>query len=464
MAFSRATRGYAWDDDGNAIEPSSARTTEGGGAALTVTQALMQAKRALENVRVTIIGEISEFSNKPGYKAVYFTVTDESSALPCLMWMTAYKKSGIELRKGMLVEMTGAFSLYAAKGRMNFDVKSIKPAGEGDLRMKVAQIARKLRDEGLMDESRKKAIPPFPERIAVVTSPRGKAIHDVLRTLRRRYPLATVLVAGVPVEGADAPTHIIEGLRAAIAAKPDAILLVRGGGSYEDLMPFNDEKLARMVSASPIPIVTGIGHEPDNSIADMVADRRASTPTAAAEAVAPDMAMLEARLANTGRQMATTVQHRLDYLDHMLDAFASRPLFAEPASALFAGYGLALDSARERLSRALPESLARDGVRIDALKGRMLTVAPHLFDRQSTAIRMGAARLQDLSPLNILSRGYAIAYDSGEHVLRSIDQTETGARASVRLSDGWIDCTVDGSRRMPDGNDTVADAPMVARD
>jgi len=176
---------------------------------------------------------------------------------------------------------------------LQFVVRQLEPAGEGRLRMQVAELARRLEAEGLMSPERKRRIPSHPSRIAVVTSPRGKAVHDVLRTLRRRYPLAEVLVAGVAVEGDGAPSEIVEGLRVAAAAQPDVVLLVRGGGSYEDLMPFNAESVARAVVASPVPVVTGIGHEPDTSIADMVADLRASTPTAAAESVAPSVEELE---------------------------------------------------------------------------------------------------------------------------------------------------------------------------
>ena len=155
---------------------------------------------------------------------------------------------------------------------MQFTVRSLALAGEGNLRLQVAALARKLEAEGLMRPERKRALPRFPQRIAVVTSPRGKAVHDVMRTLRRRYPLAELLVAGVAVEGEGAPAAIVEGLRVAGECRPDVVLLVRGGGSYEDLMPFNAEEVARAVVACPVPVVTGIGHEPDTSIADMVAD------------------------------------------------------------------------------------------------------------------------------------------------------------------------------------------------
>ena len=263
--------------------------SDAGGAptALSVSAAMALAKGALEGVVVRLVGEVSETSSKRGYKAVYFTVKDADAALPCMMWMGRYKASGVDLAVGQLVELTGRFTLYAAKGRMNFDVFSIELAGEGRLRAQVAALARKLEAEGLMDPARKLPIPQFPLTIGIVTSPRGDAVHDMLRTLRNRFPVARVFVAGVQVEGAQAAASIVEGMRCLYRAGVEVMLVGRGGGSYEDMMPFNDEALARAIAACPIPVVTGIGHEPDTFIADMVADRRASTPTYAAMAVTP---------------------------------------------------------------------------------------------------------------------------------------------------------------------------------
>ena len=204
--------------------------------ALSVSAAVGLAKAALEDVVVRVIGEVSELSNKAGYKAVYFTVKDQKAALPCMMWNNRYQASGVALSVGALVELTGRFSLYAAKGRMNFDVFSVELAGEGRLRMQVAELARRLQAEGLMAPERKRALPRYPKTIGLVTSPRGAAVHDVLRTLRRRYPMARVLVAGVPVEGAAAPARLAEGLRRVADAGAEVVLLVRGGacvGGYE---------------------------------------------------------------------------------------------------------------------------------------------------------------------------------------------------------------------------------------
>ncbi len=410
--------------------------------ALTVTEAMTSAKNALESVRLTVVGEVSEFNDKPGYKAAYFTVSDGGAAMPCLMWRDSYVASGVELRCGMLVELTGNFSAYVPKGRMQFSVRGLTLAGEGNLRLQVAALARKLELEGLMRAERKRELPRFPERIAVVTSPRGKAIHDVLRTLRRRYPLAELLVAGVAVEGDSAPAAIVEGLRIASESGAEVVLLVRGGGSYEDLMPFNSEEVARAVAACQVPVVTGIGHEPDNSIADMVGDVRASTPTAAAEAVAPDMAELQSVLLRERRALARALQNRVHTAAQRVARLAGRPVLRDP-QAVLGPVTQRLDYVSMRLSRAIPERLARDSQRVEYLAGRILRAGPHLADRSRSRFEMAAARLEDLSPLAILGRGYSATFaEDGRTVVKSISQVQPGDLVQVRVSDGRILATV----------------------
>lgn len=410
--------------------------------ALSVTEAMSRAKQALEGVRVRVVGEVSEFNDKPGYKAAYFTVCDGGAAMPCLMWRDVYDASGIVLRCGMLVELSGQFSAYVPKGRMQFTVRRLSLAGEGTLRMQVAELASRLEAEGLMRPERKRPLPRFPERIAVVTSPRGKAIHDVLRTLRRRYPLAELLVAGVQVEGDSAPAALVEGLRVAQEASPDVILLVRGGGSYEDLMPFNAEMVARAVAESSIPVVTGIGHEPDTSVADMVSDLRASTPTGAAEAVTPSVDDLRAIVARERRAIAHALQGRVDRLGHRLARLAERPVFSDPHM-IVGVVAQRIDSARMRLERALPERLAREEQRVAFARERLVSAGPRISERAATKVGHAAARLEGLSPLAILARGYSASFAADGHtVVRSVGQVSAGDSIYVRVSDGRIGCSV----------------------
>jgi len=415
--------------------------------ALTVTEAMIAAKRALETVSVHVIGEVSEFNDKPGYKAAYFTVADDGSCMPCMMWRDAYEGSGVRLRCGALVELWGSFSAYAPKGRMQFMVKRMAMAGEGVLRIQVAELARKLESEGLMAASRKRSLPSFPTRIAVVTSPRGKAIHDVIRTLCRRYPVAELLVAGISVEGADAAPEIVRGLAVAAEAHPDVILLVRGGGSYEDLMPFNTEIVARAVVDSPVPVVTGIGHEPDNSIADMVADVCASTPTAAAEASTPSTVELRQRLDKTSKLLGRALLHRIQTAEHAVGLLLRRSVFTD-RTVLVAPAAQAIDLAASALHRAIPERLRRDADRVEYARRNMRGLSERILAKPKESIAILAARLQDLSPLGILSRGYAATFaEDGVTVIQSVDQVERGDRVRVRVFDGEIGCTVETKSR-----------------
>ena len=269
----------------------------------------------------------------------------------------------------------------------------------------------------------------------------------MLRTLRRRYPIAEVLVAGVPVEGEGAPQALADGLSVAQAAAPDVILLVRGGGSYEDLMPFNSEELARAVAASAIPVVTGIGHEPDNSIADMVADVRASTPTAAAEAVSPDVNELAVMLSRDQRRLARGLAHAAERFEARLDVVASSRVLAEPGS-LFAAQGQAVDIARMRLERAIPTGIAAAGSRTEDLRSRLASVGSRMLDGYRGHRDLLAARLEDLSPLKILGRGYALAVgDLSGAVIRSTHDVSLGDAVTLRVADGQIGCTVSDIRK-----------------
>ena len=315
-----------WNLTGNAVSAEFDGSDEQERKELSVSQAVEIAAGALDAIpQLSVLGEVTGFRGPNARSGhCYFQIKDDSAAVDCIIWKGAYLKRTFDLRDGMQVSFKGSFNLYKPTGRMSFVARSFSLAGEGLLRQQVAQLAEKLRREGLMDEARKRRIPVFCSRVAVVTSLSGAVIDDVKRTLRRRNPLVELVCVGAKVQGEGAPTELIEGLRraAAITPAPDCILLVRGGGSFEDLMTFNDEELARAVAACPVPVVTGIGHEPDTSICDMVSDRRASTPTAAAESVAPAMTeladVLEARYQRLGAAMASMIgsaQVDLEMLD-----------------------------------------------------------------------------------------------------------------------------------------------------
>ncbi|NPD31401.1 exodeoxyribonuclease VII large subunit [Eggerthellaceae bacterium zg-1084] len=503
--------------------------SEGRPQAISVSEAVGLADSALRSFRVTVIGEVSECSIRPGYKAAYFSVKDDGATMPCMMWNGRYEASGVTLQVGALVQMTGTFGVWRNKGRMQFEVASLSLAGEGQLRQRVAQLAERLRAEGLMDQARKRPIPTYPQIIGVVTSPRGAAVHDVLRTLKRRFPVARIVLGGVPVEGEHAPRYLMQGMKAVVDGGAEVVLLVRGGGSYEDLMPFNDESLARTVSRCPVPVVTGIGHEPDTSIADLVADARASTPTAAAEAVSPARDQLEALFAQRGQELERRVSTQVSMMREQLAAREGRPLFRDPQQ-LFAGDALTLDYAADRMARAsgarvgslgteltsLNHRLRAQGPRISGERaaslahagGRLRRAIPLNVERDAVAVRayaarlpqglrglmagradrldvagarmgrewrrllaaraeevssrharlrdagasrldacerqmgLAAARLNALSPLAVLGRGYALARDARGGVVKSTDQVSVGDALEVMVSDGRIACVV----------------------
>ena len=409
---------------------------------LSVSAALSLAKGALEAFTLRLIGEVSEVSNKPGYKAVYFTVKDAQASLPCMMWLNRYQAAGVDIAVGALVELTGRFTLYAPKGRMSFDVFGLELAGEGKLRLQVANLAKQLQAEGLMQPERKRPIPAYPQRIGLVTSPRGAAVHDVLRTLRRRFPLAEVLLAGVAVEGEQAPLGLIEALRAVQAAGAEVIVLVRGGGSFEDLMPFNDEALARAIAASSVPVVTGIGHEPDTCIADMVADLRTSTPTAAAEAVSPAPEALEGLLAARAGLLYAALSRKVERAAMAVERISARPVFSDP-NRVFSTEAQMLDLAAERLHRAVPAAVDREKNALERAYGRLAGCGGVLLTPFEAAFSLKASRLHDLSPLAVLGRGYAIARDEGGAVLKSVLPLRADDAINVELFDGRLACRVD---------------------
>ena len=433
-------------------------------SALSVSEATQYAKACFEQIKLTVIGEVSQLNDKKGYASVFFTIKDENAALNCKMWRNVYDKLGVQLRLGALVQISGYFSIWPKKGQVTFEATRLALAGEGVLRQQVAQLAERLRSEGLMDAARKQSLPVFPERIGLVTSPRGAAVHDVLRTLRRRYPLADVYFAGVPVEGKGAAEHILNGLRCVYTQHVDVILLVRGGGSFEDLMPFNDEALARAMCKCPIPIVTGIGHEPDNSIADMVADFRASTPTAAAEAIAPDIRSLFDALDSCESMMRNRLCGMLDGIEQHLTQVANRPLFANE-NALLGDWGMKLDYVADHLHAVLPQNIERDTALLNHLALRLTPVLPQRFEREQLRLdalgeRMrirgkslldspeqklinAASRLHDLSPLAVIGRGYSMVRDSAGSVVRSVEAVQPGDVVKVDLSDGCLDCRVE---------------------
>ena len=413
---------------------------------------------------LSVTGEVSGFRGPNARSGhCYFEVKDDGASMSVIAWRGVYAHAGFELKDGLQIQLTGKFDIYKASGRLSFVASSMSVAGEGVLRQQVAELARKLEREGLMDPSRKRRIPAFCTRICVCTSLSGSVIEDVKRTLARRNPLVLIDVVGCSVQGAGAPATIVRALQVAAASCPDAVLLVRGGGSFEDLMCFNDESVARAVAECPVPVVTGIGHEPDTSIADMVADRRCSTPTAAAESVAPaiddverQMIQRQVRLGNSMRSMlerefagvesagklaASAMTARLKREGAFLDAIGSRPCLTDPAAGIHARQS-ELEQTSERLHGALPRLLRHSRETLDRDSQRLAGIAPRLLRVPDSEVSRLAATLDALSPLKVLGRGYSIARDEDGHVLKDASSLSVGDSLSVQLGQGRIDAKV----------------------
>ena len=436
-----------------------------GSAPLSVSAAVGEAKSAVNAMpTLAVAGEISGFRGPNARSGhCYFQVKDDSAAMDVIVWRSTYAQLGTQLRDGMSVVLVGKFDIYVGTGRLSFIARSVELAGEGMLRQQVAALARKLEAEGLMAPERKRRIPRFCMRVAVVTSLSGSVIDDVKRTLRRRNPLVELDVVGCSVQGPGAPATIMRALQVAAAARPEAILLVRGGGSFEDLMTFNDEALARAVAASPVPVITGIGHEPDTSICDMVSDRRCSTPTAAAESVAPAIddvvSVIETRRQRMGAALAKVLREdgmRLDgYEDRatqsmtgrlahersLLEAMAHRRCLENPMGFVEESATQLLQS-EQRLHDAIPRLVDRAHEEVRRSTRRMQTVGEGLLRPQQAEMARMAASLEALSPLKVLSRGYAIARDEGGHVVSTVEEVKAGQRVNVLLGEGSFDASV----------------------
>ena len=456
----------AWDISDTKGRPDLAsRLSKASREPLSVSLAVGAAKKRVNDMgSLLVAGEVTGFRGPNARSGhCYFQVKDESAAMDVIVWSGVYAGSGIELRDGMLLELSGKFDVYAGSGRLSFIANKISVSGEGLLRQQVAQLRAKLEAEGLMEPARKRPIPRFCMRVAVVTSLSGSVIDDVKRTLRRRNPMVEILCAGCQVQGPGAPESIIRALTVAAEAKPEAILLVRGGGSFEDLMTFNDEGLARAVASCPVPVITGIGHEPDNSICDDVSDRRTSTPTAAAESVAPALDEI-ASLINVRRdrmshamdsillayqrgleqgssELPRLISNRLERERLHLEALASHRCLSDFGS-IISDREASLMQSEQRLVDALPRSLERSSQDVETLGTRLADVAPRITRTHEAQVGMLAATLDALSPLKVLGRGYAIATDVEGHVLGDASELSVGTDVSVRLGSGSFSANV----------------------
>ncbi len=368
---------------------------------------------------VWVQGEISNFS-RPSSGHLYFTLKDSGCALRCVMWRTAAMRLSQAPRDGEAVEVHGKLDIYEAQGQYQLYADLIRPFGEGALYLEFMRLKSRLEAEGLFAEERKRPLPRWPRRIGVVTSPTGAALRDILNTLRRRYPLAEVVVAPTAVQGEEAPPGIVNALEALNRlARPDVILLARGGGSMEDLWAFNDERVARAIAASHAPVVSGVGHETDFTIADFVSDLRAPTPTASAELVTPN---------------------KLELLDSLADLSVRQ---ARAIGANLTGLRLRFNRLSNRLMLLSPQARIRsDRQRLDEFTYRLQLSCEHTLQLQRTSLQNLEGRLASLNPSAVLRRGYAILTQAGGSIVRSASQVQAGEILDVQVSDGSFNVEV----------------------
>ncbi len=374
-----------------------------------------------------ISGEISNLS-RSGSGHYYFTLKDESGALRCVMFKPAH--GGDLLSKGAAVLAHGRISLYETRGDMQFYVDIVQPEGVGELHLQLEQLKLKLEQEGLFEPTRKRHLPQFPKRIGLVTSPTGAVLHDIQNVLKRRYPLAELVLAPTNVQGDGAAEGIIEALEVLNDEDGiDVIIVARGGGSLEDLMAFNDERVAHTIYRSKVPIVSGIGHETDVTIADLVSDVRAPTPSAAAEVVVPDKSQLFSDVLSWGEDLISSMSRQL--IQHYSDLY----------------------QLYQRLQNNAPD-IAVMRLRVDDLLRASTAYASRYLGVTQERLNGLELRLSALSPTAVLSRGYAIV-QKGEpgDVVHHVIQVEKNDPIKVTVSDGSFGAKVTfTSPRQQDDN------------
>ena len=383
---------------------------------------LLDNEPMLQNICVR--GELSNYKMYPSGHH-YFSLKDQEGAIRCVMFKGSAMKLRFRPENGMKVVVTGRVTVFPRDGAYQLYCNTMTPEGVGDLAVAFEQLKAKLYAEGLFDPAHKKPLPAYPEKIAIVTSSAGAAVHDMIRILRRRYPVAKVILLPVRVQGAEAPPEIAGAIRYADKWKiGDVIITGRGGGSMEDLWAFNDERVARAIYACETPVISAVGHEPDVTISDFVADARASTPSNAAEIAVPDQVALLRWLRGAEERMEQSETARMEALRQKLDTLASKRVMTDQL-AYVQDKRMALIHVQQRLGDLADGQLARK--------------------RQSFAAL--AASLDAMSPLKVLGRGYAMVQNDAGQILKSCRDVTAGERVSVTLGEGGFSATVEEVRK-----------------
>ena len=370
--------------------------------------------------KVCVRGELSNYKIYPSGHH-YFTLKDSESSLRCVIFKSSASKLRFRPESGMGVTAFGRVSVFSRDGAYQLYCTDLIPEGTGDLQIAFEQLKAKLASEGLFDPEHKKQLPPFPKKIAIITSSAGAAVHDMIRILGKRWPMTKVILLPVRVQGVEAPPEIVGAIRYANKHKiADIIITGRGGGSIEDLWAFNDERVARAIYDSELPVISAVGHEPDVTISDYVADVRASTPSNAAEVAVPNAADMRELLENLGIRQSQAVRKKMITISSKLEELKKRRVLQTPMAYV--------DSKRAEF---------------DYVKDKLIAAA----DRSNSAKRRDfvrlAASLDAMSPLKVLGRGYAIATDIRGELVRSIYDVKPDDKLRLCVNDGIIKCRVE---------------------
>lgn len=442
---------------------------------MTVSQVADLIKRTLAKVDpspVRVVGEVSNFSDRRHW---YLSLKDEKNVLPCVMWASAAGKTGFTPQHGQQVVATGKLDYYGPQGRLQMYIDRLEPVGQGALELRLRELCDTLRKAGYFADDRKKPLPGFPRHVAVVTSEKGAAVADVIRTAHNRMPSLAITVVDVRVQGASAAPDIARAIAAIDSRRDalglDAIVLTRGGGSLEDLWAFNERAVADAVYRCELPIVAAIGHETDTTVAELVADLRCSTPTQAAERLVPDAESERHRLDQYAARATGALRRQIEHARTRIGALGAHPIFKRPTAAIeihrerLLATGRRLTHAMQRVTHERRAELAelRRGLEaiepagrlrlarrlIDESQRRLIAAMREQTDKRRRRVEALGELLEAVGPKQVLRRGYTYTTTDAGELLRSKADVTSGDAIVTHLSDGTVRSTVDGARGKP---------------
>ena len=390
---------------------------------LSVTEINSLIKDTLEesfDYWLKVRGEISSFKIYPS--AVYFDIKDERSVLNCIMWNSTYKELSFSPKIGDLIDLQGKINVYVARGRYSFIARSLLPAGQGDALLKLERLKKKLADEGLFDEARKRPINPFPKTIGIICARGSAALSDLIKNLGRRWPLADIVFFPSLVQGDEAPSSLLKAFSLSQTYPLDTLIVARGGGSNEDLSAFNDEKFVRALANSKMPTISAVGHEIDVTLVDYVSDLRVSTPTGAAEAATPNQEDIMTMIAEEEKRILLTMERLINRRQEKIELLSSRSFFSRPID-LYKPIEEKITSLKERLNSAIANAIKLKEEKLNSFK----------------------KHLSAINPYAVLNRGYGIIYNEKGTIVRSINEVGNETRLNLKVKDGIILSKVEGT-------------------